>query len=301
MGGRWLPASAILACAVAATGLVIALSGCSGSSAVSSVVDPVAQAAQVSELAPGFKASLSEEIIAPGSSEAVTASGTGTFDQRDHRGIFSVQGKAGEHSFNAETQYSDLALYMRLPSSSSSQASSITHGKPWIKLDLRGVSAALGINFSALTDSSASSNPGQLLSYLKAASGQVTRIGAEQVQGVPTTHYRATIEYDRYAGRVAPAQRAAASQSVAALERLTGTHSQLVDVWVDGQHRVRREELTFHECLPGVPGTSQIHLQIEFSDFGVQAMPAVPPSSEVADITSYVAEKLKHVKLGCSG
>jgi hypothetical protein len=285
---------------VAATGLVIALSGCSGSSAVSSVVDPVAQAAQVSELAPGFKASLSEEITPPGSSEAVTGSGTGIFDQRDHRGALSLQINAEGHSSTAETQYSDLALYMRLPSSSS-QASSITHGKPWIKLDLRGVSAALGINFSALTDSSASSNPGQLLSYLKAASGQVTRIGAEQVQGVPTTHYRATIEYDRYAGRVAPAQRAAASQSVAALERLTGTHSQLVDVWVDGQHRVRREELTFHECLPGVPGTSQIHLQIEFSDFGVQAMPAVPPSSEVADITSYVAEKLKHVKLGCSG
>jgi hypothetical protein len=299
MGGRWLPTSAILACAVAATGLVIALSGCSGSSAVSSVVDPVAQAAQVSELAPGFKASLSEEITPPGSSEAVTASGTGTFDQRDHRGIFSVQGKAGEHSFNAETQYSNLALYMRLPSSS--QTSSITNGKPWIKFDLRGVSAALGINFSALTDSSASSNPGQLLSYLKAASGQVTRIGAEQVQGAPTTHYRATIDYDRYASRVAPAQRANASQSVAALERLTGTHSQLVDVWVDRQHRVRREEFDFHECLPGTSGSSQIHLKIEFSDFGVQAMPAVPSSSEVADITSYVAEKLKHVKLGCSG
>ena len=129
----------------------------------------------------------------------------------------------------------------------------------------------------------------------------MTRIGAEQVQGVPTTHYRATIDYDQYASRVAPAQRVAASQSVAALERLTGVHSQLVDVWVDGQHRVRREEFDFHECLPGTSGSSQIHLNIEFFDFGVQAMPTVPPASEVADITSYVAEKLKHVKLGCSG
>ncbi len=186
---------------------------------------------------------------------------------------------------------------MRLPSSS--QASSVTHGKPWVKFDLRGVGTALGINFSALSSPGASSDPSQLLSYLKAASGQITRIGAEQVQGVPATHYRATIDYDQYASRVAPAQRANASQSVAALERLTGTHSQLVDVWVNGQHRVRREELTFHECLPGVPETSQIHLKIEFFDFGVQAMPAVPPSSEVADVTSYVAEKLKHVKVGC--
>jgi hypothetical protein len=44
-------------------------------------------------------------------------------------------------------------------------------------------------------------------------------------------------------------------------------------------------------------GAEQV--QGEFFDFGVQAMPALPPSSEVADITSYVAEKLKHVKLGC--
>jgi hypothetical protein len=299
MRGRWLPASALLACAVAVTGLVIALSGCGGSSAVSSALDPVAQAAQVSELAPGFKASLSEDFTPPGSSEAVTASGTGIFDQRDHRGIFSIQGKAGEHSFNAQTQYSNLALYMRLPSSS--QASSVTHGKRWIKFDLRGVSAALGINFSALSSPGTSSDPSQLLSYLKAASGQVTRIGAEQVQGVPATHYRATIDYDQYATRVAPAQRANASQSVAALERLTGTHSQLVDVWVDGQHRVRREEFGFHECLPGTSASSQIHLKVEFFDFGVQAMPAVPASGEVADMTSYVAEKLKHVKLGCSG
>jgi hypothetical protein len=138
-----------------------------------------------------------------------------------------------------------------------------------------------------------------VLSYLKATSGQVTRIGAEQARGVSTTHYRATIDYDRYASRVAPAQRATASQSIAALERLTGAHSQLVDVWVDGQHRVRREELGFHECLPGVPGTTEIHLKLEYLDFGIQAIPAFPPSNEVADVTSYVAEKLKHVKLGC--
>src|SRR5207245_2347714 len=123
---RWLPVSAILACAVAAAGL--ALGGCGGSSAVSSAVDPVTQAAQVSELAPGFKASLSEEFTVPCSSKAVSGSGTGIFDQRDHRGALSLHIDAEGHSSTAETQYSDLALYMRLPSS---QGSSITRGKPW--------------------------------------------------------------------------------------------------------------------------------------------------------------------------
>ena len=298
MRGRWLPASALLACAVAVTGFVVALSGCGGSSAVSSAMDPVAQAAQVSELAPGFKASLSEEITPPDSSEPVTASGAGIFNQRGHRGALSLQVHVKGHSYTAEAQDSALALYMRIPFSS---PSSITHGKPWIKFDLGRVGAALGINFSALASPGASSDPSQFLSYLKAVSGGVTRVGAEELQGVPITHYRATIDYDQYASRLPPAQRAAASQGIAALERMTGAHSQLVDVWVDADHRVRREELTYHECVAGVPGTSQIHLKLEFFDFGVQAAPALPPSSEVADVTSYVAEKLKHVKLGCSG
>ncbi len=294
MGRGGLPTVAVLAGVALATGL--ALSGCGGTSAVSSAIDPVAQAAQASELAPGFKASLSEEFTTSGSSETVTASGTGIFDQHGHRGTLSIRGTAGGHSFDSEVQYSRAALYMHLPSA---PTSALTHGKPWIKFDLRGVGAALGINFSALSSPGASSDPSQLLSYLKAASGQVKRLGSEQVQGAPATHYRATIDYDQYASRVAPAKRAAASQSVAALERLTGMHTQLVDVWIDSQHRVRREELRFHECLPGVPGTSQLHLKIEYFDFGVQAIPAAPPGSEVADVTSTVAEKLKHVKLGC--
>jgi hypothetical protein len=278
-----------------AAAAVVALSGCAGSSAVSSVVDPVAQAAAVSELAPGFKASLSEGLIPPGSSGPVTGSGTEIFDQRDQRGILSLRVDAEGHISTAETQYSDRALYMRLPGS---RGSSITHGKPWVKVDLRGVGAALGINFSALASAGASS-PSQMLSYLKAASGQVTRVGAEVVQGVQTTHYRATIDYERYAGSVPPGQRTAARASIAALERLTGLRDQSVDVWVDGQHRVRREELTFHECVAGASEPTQIHLKLELYDFAVQAIPAPPPGNEVADITSSVAGKLKQIQLGC--
>jgi hypothetical protein len=157
----------------------------------------------------------------------------------------------------------------------------------------------MGIKLSALSSPGASSSPSQLLSYLRATSGQVTRIGAEQIRGVPTTHYRATVDYQRYVARAAPAQRATARASVAALERLTGSHTQLVDVWVDRQDRVRREELTFRECLPNAPGKTQIHLAIEFFDFGTQVMPALPPSSEVADVTGEIVQKLGHVKLGC--
>jgi hypothetical protein len=45
-------------------------------------------------------------------------------------------------------------------------------------------------------------------------------------------------------------------------------------------------------------------VKLEYLDFGIQALPPqalppVPPSSEVANVTGYLAEKLEHIKLGC--
>jgi hypothetical protein len=294
---RWtyISALAISVCAVAAT--VLAFSGCAESAAVSSVIDPVAHAAEVSELAPGFRALVSEELIPPNSSETVTASGTEIFDRKHQRATLSLQMNEGEHASTVEAQYTDLNIYMHLPSSQDSPAA---HGKPWIKFDLRGVSAALGVNFSALSGSgAASSNPSQLLSYLRATGAKAALIGSERIRGVPTTHYRATIDYDRYASQVAPAERAAARDSMAAIERLTGSHTQVVDVWVDKQNRVRREELDYRQCIPGVRGSTRIHLNVELVNFGIQAVPPLPSREEVADVTNYVVEKLKHVKIGC--
>lgn len=277
-------------------GAALAAGGCAGTSAVSSAIDPVAEAARASELAPGFKAAISEEITPPGGSEHATASGGGVFDQTDKRAALSVHVKAGEHSFTTKAQYSDLAIYMELPGGHSS---SITHGKPWIMYDLRGVGKAMGLSYSALTSSGSSTNPSQFLSYLRATSGAVTRVGTEQVRGVPTTRYRATIEYGRLARVAAPTQRAAAKSSAAALERLTGSATQPVEVWIDAQHRVRREDLTYHECLPGGSGSTAIRMQLEFYDYEIQAIPPLPAKNEVADVTSYVVERLKHTKLGC--
>jgi len=51
----------------------IALGGCGSGEAVSSAIDPVAQAAEASELAPGFRASVSVLFTAPGSPELLSS------------------------------------------------------------------------------------------------------------------------------------------------------------------------------------------------------------------------------------
>jgi hypothetical protein len=289
-------ASGMVGVAFAAGLAALALSGCAGTFAVSSAIDPIAQAARASELAPGFQLAISEQFTPPGSSESATSSGSGVFDPHHKRGALTLRVNAEGHSFTTDAQYSDLAVYMRaLPGHNSP----ITHGKPWIMYDLRGVGEAMGISYSALTSSEASSNPSQFLSYLRATSGAVTRVGSEEIRGEPTTHYHATIDYGRMARVVAPSQRAAVQASATVLERLTGSGTQPVDVWIDARHRIRREDFSYRECLSGISGFSQIRMQLEYYDYGVQAIPPRPTKGEVADVTKYVVERLKHTKLGC--
>lgn len=286
---------ALVACGVAAVATV--LCGCAGSSAVSSAVDPVAQAAEVSELAPGFKASFEEQIRLPGSPVA-SASGTADFERNGQRAIVVVQAHADGKSYTTTAQYAGGELYMNVPGAHSS---SVAHGKKWIEYDVDDVEAALGVKLSSLsTPGTSSSAPSQQLAYLRAVGGAVTRLGAQQVQGIPTTHYRATIDWERYPERVPASQRAAARASVAVLERLTGSSEQTVDVWIDAEHRVRREELVEQECVPGAPGKSETRFRYEYFDFGPQAIPKPPASREVANVTRLIERELSHVTLGCS-
>jgi hypothetical protein len=284
-----------LGAAACALATALALSSCGAGSSVSSAIDPVAQAAEISELAPGFKVSYREQVRAPGS-PVVSMSGSEDVEHEGQRASLSVRAKVDGKTFTTLAQYAGGAIYMQVPGAS---GSSITHGRKWMEYDINDLDAVLGISLSSLSAGETPSDPSKQLSYLRAA-GTVTRIGSQQVQGVPTTHYRATLEWARYPEKVAPSQRAAARASVAAVERLTGASSQTVDVWIDARHRVRREEFTMQECLSGVSGKAQLRTTMEYFDFGPQAIPKLPPSREVAALTGYILKQLKHTKFGCS-
>jgi hypothetical protein len=284
--------------ALGAVAGALVLGGCGASHAVGSLVDPVAQAAESSELAPGYRADITELTRAPGS-ETVKLSGSAVFDNRGERGFMSARVGYEGHTESTAAAYSHGVEYIRTPPGASSSA---THGKPWIAWNLASIESALGVSSSSLGVSGNATEPSEMLSYLRAVSGDVTRVGSQLIHGVPTTHYRASIVWARYADTVSPAKRAAARSGVAELERLTGSSTQLVDVWVDSHHRVRREQLKFSECLAG--NRVEDLINTEYVDFATQAIPPLPHPTEVTNVTGLITKSLaksrKKLEAGCA-
>ena len=75
------------------------------------------------------------------------------------------------------------------------------------------------------------------------------------------------------------AQRAAARRSAAQTIRLTGRRAIPIEVWIDEQGRVRREQIAQR-----VDGRS-LDLTLELYGFGARDAVSPPPSSQTQDIT----------------
>ena len=282
---RWLGLVAVvLSCAFGA----VVLGGCGASN----VIDPVAQAATVSNQAQGMKMDLALRMSTPALPTPITASGSGTFDEANRSGTFNVAMDFGSipqvaHALGSSTLrmqeiMQGLTYYLKLPSAVAHSAA--LHGKPWIKIDLARAAQGLGIpGLSTLTNNPVSSDPSEFLKYLRATGAHVTRAGTQTIDGRATTGYRAQIQLDRVANTVRPADRAQAKQAITAIEQMSHLHLLPVTVWIDGQHLVRRMEISFTETVSGQPLTLEIRLDIP--QYGPQQPAHAPPASQVTDLT----------------
>jgi LppX/LprAFG-like lipoprotein len=139
--------------------------------------------------------------------------------------------------------------------------SSIPAGKAWVKIDLTKVGRGSGFDFTSFS----AATPRQALELLQHA-GKPTKVGTETIDGVETTHYRATIDPDK----------------VPKDKRLGGTQVtyQPVDVWVDGSDHVRRLRLAYSA---GAAGASD--MTMTFSQYGKPLTIALPDKSVIWDAT----------------
>lgn len=282
----WLTA-AVAACAAAA----LALGGCGATS----VVDPVAKAATASTAAPGYRMTLLLEVSTPQIQVPIRATGSGSFDVRDHAGEFDMdlhlpdnpqlKSQLGSDTLHMREIVDGQTFYVRMPAA---LAGRLPGGRPWIKVDLRRQAAAMGVpGISAMPNSPLSNDPSQLMQYLRAVSGKVTKAGHATVAGYATTEYQATIQLDREA-KLAPAkERTAVERSIKQIEAITHTKQLPVYVWVDNAHLVRRMVVHMNMALPtGQPLT--MAMQMTIPEYGREPRPTLPPAGQVTDAASIV-------------
>ena len=165
-------------------------------------------------------------------------------------------------------------LYMHMPF----LHASAPQIKPWIKIDLGALGKAEGLNLGALMNSN-TNDPASILSYLKGIAGPITVVGTETVNGVQTTHYRATVNYAKAVASLRRTNPAAATALQQSIDK-TGTRTAPVEVWVDGSGLMRQERVSV--AMPALGGSMLILLQL--SDFGVPVHVSAPPASQTTDL-----------------
>jgi hypothetical protein len=219
-------------------------------------------------------------------------------------GSFSTTNKSGTLSLNMTVPGTGAALgplamqliikgqnfYMKLPTSLSSI---IPGGKQWMAINLGQLGKAGNLpGLGSLVQSEGSlSDPGQYLSYLRAASATgVKNLGTEMVDGVKTTHYRAELDLNRLPDVVPAADRSATEQLVAKLQKTAHVGDSPIDTWIDSDNRVRRVALSYAMTVPVETGKAaqrvSLNLIEDFTNYGPQPVPAAPPAGQTEQLTS---------------
>jgi hypothetical protein len=281
-------------CAALALIAVLLVAGCGSSKSTSSSANQtgnaVARAANVTAGVPGYRTAATINLTGPTGQSTMTEAGT--FDRASRSGMISAQQTVVGHHLKFTVVFSGLTFYWR--NSGIPALSKLTGGKPWVKFDMSRLLGSLGLG--SLPTSGG--DPAQFVDYLRAVRASTTKLGTVNVRGISTTHYHAVVDLSNYIKLVSPADRAAASRSVKALEQALGGKTLPIDVYVDNTSLVRRISFGYSECVSGQ--RMRLSMTMDLYDYGPKPPPQLPSANDAYDLTPLLTSTLGKVKFGCS-
>ncbi len=199
------------------------------------------------------------------SGRPVPLSSRGVFDRRSQRGAFTTKTKLGSQAFTVQQIADKQQLYLRSPVF----AGKLPGGKSWLKIDVAKASRVPGLNLDALGVSGPSQDPAQGLDYLQGA-GVAKRLGAAKVNGVATTHYRVQVDLKRAAKRSTKEAKRSIGRLISSLG---GSTTLPVDVWIDGDHLIRRQHVNYDATVAGAQSAFDITTDYTAYDAKLDAQP----------------------------
>jgi hypothetical protein len=164
--------------------------------------------------------------------------------------------------------------YVRIP-----MLQALTGDTGWISATPEELSAAGG----SLGLSGGTTDPSQLLEILRGVADDVAEAGRDEVRGVPTTRYRATVDLAKAVERAPAAQRDALAT---AFDELGEVEAVPVEVWVDADGLARRLVMDFGQLVAqAMGGTGTATMTLELFDYGEDVEIQVPPASETTPLS----------------
>ena len=312
-GSVILPRSHVIVAALVALLAVIA-AGCSGSTAAVPELSSFTNVAQTSAAADSASFSLEANVTVPGIDKELVFSAEGAFDTPAKRSQMSVDLSSVAElmkSFGASLggtvtgdlgspedwkleviQDGDIA-YVHFPL----LAKQLPGGKTWLKGDAKTLSSADAAQLKQF-GSLAGTDPRDVFGLLKAVSGSIEAVGTDEIRGVETSHYRATIDTAKIEKLIPEAQR----QTLGGLGQ-SGRAEIPIEVWIDADQRIRKLAIdlagidqepptTSSSGQSGMPlyslgasGTMDLEgsVVLEVYDYGKSLDLDLPPADQVVD------------------
>jgi hypothetical protein len=256
---RWIGAGvAVVVVAVAI--VVIAQSGGGGGTPLNAI----AKAAEVTQREAGGHAIYDAKITVAGSPEGMTESGSLDFDESGRAaGTMKFKGLSTGKELTARMVGEGQKVYM-----SSDAFDSISEGKKWVEMNLTAAAKATGS--SAGGDSATEGL--KLLETVEHAE----KVGSEEIDGVPTTHWRGTLP--------------SASEVFGVKVHFSDLK---VDAWIDAKERIRQMKVVISGKINEAQPEVTTAIAINYVNFGQVPAIQLPPSSEVFDATKLIESNVQ--------
>jgi hypothetical protein len=274
---------------------VLLLAACGAQQEASSPADVLDQAAEKLEAAGSLRYTLDVSMRSRDMSDRpIPFRGEGVTTTEDERGIVLLdlapmfkaliahEAGPGQREFmesffdhpedwRAEVRYIGDKGWMRIPA-----LTEVVGARPWIEIADDEPESGLDIALGAAPDS-----PAALLPYLRAL-GPVDEVGGEEVRGLPTTRYQATVELERVPAQAPEGKRNALRKQIERAIEQTGQRTVPIDVWVDDDLLPRR--MRFVDVSP--PGRDEKYpttyrATMEILEYGVPVRVVRPPARHV--------------------
>ncbi|MFF8695274.1 hypothetical protein ACWD6K_23025 [Streptomyces sp. NPDC002431] len=156
-------------------------------------------------------------------------------------------------------------------------------GKHWISYRYADLAKMAGASGEAMKQQIQNATPEQGVKSLL-ASGDVKKVGAEDVRGVRTTHYSGTLDVAALTGKNSELD---AAQLKELKEQLSaaGITTEQVDIWVDAN------DLLVKKVERGQMKTGEFNSTVYYSDYGTKVSVERPAAADTVDFTELLKQQ----------